>query len=627
MISALELLSEGAEHLRVFLQPSGELHDPVFGEPTQYGTAYFAYVNAAMGRLCHGAAAESSFEMAERGLEATLRHLLDRDAPPATSSYAPPIASSEARNHRDFTWLPVLRVLRLLRAAGRPGLDGIAEQVRRVAVPGMFAARSPNNWAAVWLAGEWLRISDGLSPNPREMVDAWLAPFFEGPDARVDLEMGFYYEPGFPNSYDLFTRYHLLELLVDGYSGHYRRHLDQLLERGLRRSLAVQLSNGSLASAHRSTGQLWTLTAQCVYFHMAASLCPDRVLAARAREGAALSFRAAAACRRSDEGVSPVENTLPANFRVGYEQYTADAHYVSLALAFLARAVLAGFTGAEHCASYAYSLKAPEQTKPNTQNLDAPARARNEADDPTALGGPEPGAEGVTASLRPGAVAEDVSAPVRPEREAHVEAEPLWRSLLHGDGWSVHVNLAPRPGYDAFGIADVSAGPDYFFRFGGQVHHVASGSALTLGLAVRSGAGELRPLADARTVEGRFAYFDPVTRCLEAGAGADGLPYRLQVSIHGDALCVVEDAGELECSLIVPYLRDRGDGACPSVEPGPSGLRLSRRGDNLEVVTERPVVRAVHLPHGFESRHGLVGVVRLDLAGSGPVVYRLRRGK
>ena len=601
MIPALELLSEGAEHLRGFLQPSGELHDPVFGEPTQYGTAYFAYVNAAMGRLCHGAAAESSFEMAERGLEAALRHLLDLDDLPATSSYAPPIASSEARNHRDFTWLPVLRVLRLLRAAGRPGLDGIAEQVRKVAVPVVFAARPPNNWAAVWLAGEWLRISDGLSPNPQGMVDAWLAPFFEGPDARVDLEMGCYYEPGFPNSYDLFTRYHLLELLVEGYSGHYRRHLEQLFERGLHRSLAVQLSNGSLASAHRSTGQLWTLTAQCAYFHLAAGLCPDRFAAARAREGALLSFRAAAACRRSDGSVSPVENILPANFRVGYEPYTADAHYVSLALAFLARAVLAGFTGAESCASDVHSRKAPQQTEPSAQGSDAPARARPEAD--------------------------DLRARVRPEPEAHVEGAPLWRSLLHGDGWSVHVNLAPQPGYDAFGIADVSAGPDCFFRFGGQVHHVASGSALTLGLAVRAGAGELRPLAGARTVEGRFAHFDPATRCFEAGATADGLRYRLRVSMDEEALSVVEDAGERECSLIVPYLRDRGDSACPSVEPGPSGLRLSVRGDNLQVVTERPVARVVHLPHGYESRHGLVGVVRLDLAGSGPVVYRLCRGK
>ena len=145
VMSAREFLSEGAEHLRAFLQPSGELHDPVFGEPTQYGTAYFTYVNAAMGRLRHGAAAESSLEMAERGLGAALRHLLDLDDAPATSSYAPPIASSKAGNHRDFMWLPVLRAVRVFRAAGRPGVDGIAEQVRKVAVPGVFAARPPNN--------------------------------------------------------------------------------------------------------------------------------------------------------------------------------------------------------------------------------------------------------------------------------------------------------------------------------------------------------------------------------------------------------------------------------------------------------------------------------------------------
>ena len=578
MTPASKLLHEGAVHLRPFLQPCGELYDPVFAEPTQYGTGYFAYVNAVLGRLSRGAAAASYFESAERGLAAALRHLLDPADPPATSSYAPPIASPTARNHRDFMLLPVMRCLRLLRSARRPGLDALAEQVQEVEVPAVFATRPPHNWAAVWLVGEWLRAREGLSLPPAEPFDAWLASFFEGPDTRVDLEKGFYYEPGYPNSYDLFTRYHLLELLAEGYAGRHRPALEQLLRAGLRRSLAVQLSNGSLPSAHRSTGQVWTLTAQCAYFHRAAELCASDALAEKAREAALRSFAAVLGCRRRDGGLSPVENVLPANFRVGYEPYTADAHYVALALAFLADAVMAGFTGAEE-----------------------PGGARGEAS----------------------ALVRDAWPQAR--GEAHIEAEPLWRSLLHRDGWSVHVNLAPQPGYDAFGVADVSLGSGRWLRFGGQVHHVGTGTPITLGLAVRDGQDGLRTLAAAGRVKGPFARYGPAAGCLEGGALVDGLRYRFRAAVVDGDLRLVESVGDRACSLIVPYLRDRGDGAHPVVEPQPAGLRLSVRGEQVEVSTDRPIERAVHLAHGYESRHGLVGVVRLDLAGTGPVAYRLRR--
>lgn len=586
MTPALRLLTQGAAALGRSLQPSGELYDPVFGEPTQYGTAYFAYVNAAIGQLSRGHGPGPYFERAERGLAAALRHLLDPTSPPATSSYAPPIASPTALNHRDFMWLAVLRGLQVLRAAGCSGSGILAQQVQTVAVPDVFAARAPSNWASVWILGEWLRIREGLSPHVPDVVDAWLEPFFDGPDARVDLAAGCYYEPGLPNSYDLFTRYHLLELLAEGYEGRYRPALRELLEAGLRRSLAVQLSNGSLASAHRSTGQLWALTAQCAYFHRAADMCAGGRLAARAREAALRSFAAARGSRRPDGGLSPVENVLPANFRVGYEQYTADAHYVSLALAFLAGAALAGFSGSGPAAESLQDVEGPE-----------------------GVGGAEC---------------------------VHVEAEPLWRSLLHAEGWSVHVNLAPAQGYDPFGIADVSPGPGRWLRFGGQVRHVATGSPITLGIAVRGPDGSVRPISAARSVERRFARrlegdgakdrAKDQACTLEAGALADGLPYEVRAAVVGGELCVVESAGGQGCSLVVPYVRDRGDGAHPRVEPGPSGLRLSVQGESLEVVTERSVARAVHLPHGYESRHGLVGVVRLDLAGSGPVAYRLRRG-
>jgi hypothetical protein len=63
----------------------------------------------------------------------------------------------------------------------------------------------------------------------------------------------------------------MADMLLDGYDGAWQSQMAHLLTTGLQRSLRVQLSDGSLASAHRSTGQTWTLGAQCAYFTHAAN--------------------------------------------------------------------------------------------------------------------------------------------------------------------------------------------------------------------------------------------------------------------------------------------------------------------------------------------------------------------
>jgi predicted dehydrogenase len=42
----VEVLREAVESYAPYLQAFGEMHDPVFGEPTQYGTPYHAPDNA-----------------------------------------------------------------------------------------------------------------------------------------------------------------------------------------------------------------------------------------------------------------------------------------------------------------------------------------------------------------------------------------------------------------------------------------------------------------------------------------------------------------------------------------------------------------------------------------------------
>ena len=128
--------------------------------------------------------------------------------------------------------------------------------------------------------------------------------------------------------------------------------METLLLTGLRRSLAVQLSDGALASAHRSTGQSWTDGAQIAFFTHAANYFTrrharrsgrDNYLVSAAREAALRAYHSLLRWQRPGGVFSPVHNCLPPEQRVGYEIYTADGHYSSLALAFLASAVQNGF--------------------------------------------------------------------------------------------------------------------------------------------------------------------------------------------------------------------------------------------------------------------------------------------
>lgn len=591
---ALHLLEQAASALTPYLDKSGELNDPVFGEPTQYGTAYFAYVNAALSVLGDEATREGRRDAALAGLAVTLRHLSDPTSPTPAADFSHDVGSPGTRNLRDFMWPPVLRALRLLRQAGTDvaALDALA---RTVAVPDVFSERAPVNWAAVWISGELLRMQDGLSPHPEGALDGWLAGFFgEDTDTdhgfyrelrlttgatitwrrAIDVDAGLYQEPGVPNSYDLWSRLHLADLLYSGYRGGYRDELRRLAVTGLRRSLDIQLSSGSLPSAYRGSAHLWNLAGQCSLFFHGARLVADSdfSLAEEAEQAALRAFTAAQACLRPTGDLSPVENVLPAGVRMGYEAHTMDAHYVALPLGFLSTAVLNGFTGAGEARQ-------------------RPAGGR-------------------------------------------VEGEPVHRGVVHAEGWSVHLNLSPQVGYDAFGIADVTLGLHRRLRFGGQTHYGRSDAhpdehylthqtPVTLGLAVWDPGRQLRLLSAMRPAEPPQMRLGPGH--IEAAALLGELPYRVTADIDGDVVRVTEDAGDQQCSLIVPYLYDRGDGVRTEVSIEDSAVELRSGHETVAVVAGGPVRRAVHLAGSYESRYGLCGLVRLDLETSGAVSYQLRR--
>lgn len=559
--SPLDVLTAGVESYSPYLQDSGELHDPIFDEPTQYGTAYHALCQAVLAVTGPPAERARHLDNAGRALDAALAHTADPTLEPTGSSFSRANGTVRRSNHRDFTWPPILKTFRILRDAGDERTTEFAERIAAVDITRSFRSRPPSNWASVWLSGEWIRIREGLSPHTVKDVDGWLEEFL------ADLlrpDDGFYFEPGKPNSYDLFTRFHIADLLAEGYDGRHREDLERLMATGLARSLAVQMSDGSLASAHRSTGQTWTLGAQIAFLTQAERFFSARNDTARARQAGEAASRAFASMRRWQRPAStfsPVENLLPAGYRVGYETYTADGHYANLALAFLACAVHAGFR----------------------------------ADKPAVL-------------ERPPAV--------------RVEHVPTFRGVAHTGRYSVAVNADPAPAYDGFGITDLTFGPGRYLQFASSVRHVESGVFLNLGTATRSGGvrGEIDVLAQRTyTLDAPIEGTERADGAgLRLGArGEDGAPYQLEVSV-GPAGVEVEEATPgvvANRTLLIPYLRDPGTGTETVVERTPNGVRLVNGVEEIAIGVDAEVEAMVHLPYGFENRRGLCGLVRLDLAG------------
>ncbi|MGH3487476.1 MAG: hypothetical protein ACRDP8_06110 [Actinopolymorphaceae bacterium] len=585
----LDLLVTGVESYLPYLQGSGELHDPVFDEPTQYGTAYHTFCHAVLSVVGPPDRRDVHLGHAVRGLDASLAHTGNPALTPSAAGFSRATGAVRRSNHRDFTWPPILKTYRIVAAAGADRAAEFAERIKVVDIEQSFRSRPPSNWASVWLSGEWIRIRERLSPYTIDDVDDWLEVFLED---LLRPEHGFFFEPGKPNSYDLFTRYHIADLLAEGYDGRFRGQLERLMVTGLDRSLAVQLSDGSMASAHRSTGQTWTVGAQIAFFTIAeryfgglaeaahaadetadtsagrdsAPVC-NAARAAAAADGARRAFASMRRWQRPGGPFSPVENLLPAGYRIGYEGYTADAHYGNLALGFLAAALLNGFSDAD---------------------------------------------------------------PVTAERQPAVRVEhtPTFRGVAHSGAYSVAVNADPAPAYDGCGITDLTVGLGRILQFASSVKHPASGSFVNLGMARRPSAGRTdldimaqRPFTLDEPLTSLAP--DPTTRGVRLRATAPAtedqpaLGYELTVLVDDAGVSVVEATpGTTDHrTLLVPYLLDPGTGVHTTVEQRGDGIRLTYGNETVAVTVDARIEAMIHLPFGFENRRGLCGLVRLDLVG------------
>lgn len=561
LLQPIEVLWRGVESYVPYLQESGELHDVVFGVPTQYGTPYHAFCHAVLARYGSPRYRNFHLERALTGVRAALAHVANLSERARLSGFRPDGTGASGHNHRDFFWPPILKTYLILRELQVAEATELARDIASVDILASFAQRPPSNWSAVWLSGEWLRVREGLSPYSVDEFDLWLDPFFA---THLDLEKGFYHEPGHPNSYDLFTRVHLSDILLAGYNGRHREGLERLLASGFERSLAVQLSDGSLASAHRSTGQTWTVGAQCAFFTNVARFYedrdPDRSEAAWKAAGRALaSFRR---WQRPEGVYSPVENCLPPAYRVGYERYTADAHYGNLALGCLASAIRMGF-----------GRSAPVVLEPRDAGM-------------------------------------------------LIETDPVYRAVLHSGGYSAHVNALPAPRYDAFGLVDVTFGLDRCFHFVSSVRRLDTGQLFNIGMACKAESGRYGTLdvlcqRDFALVDGLRPGPEPVSVVLTGRSKGSYYTYQLSVAVAETGVRVHETTpGRNDHkSLLIPYLRDPGTGVVTVVDTGPNGVRFVHGEEIVEVEWQQPAEFVMDFPHGFENRRGLCGLVRVDFAG------------
>jgi len=572
-VNAVDILKIGTHSYDSCFQENGEIYDPVFKEPFQYGTPYYALCNAVLALKTEGAERDDHVQRAAKALDAALNHVVRLDSPIPMSTVDRDTGCSWRVNHRDFFWPAVIRTYTILRDLGQK-TESFERSIRSVDVEKSFRSRPPSNWAAVWLSGEWLRIREGLSPNGLNRFDEWLEVFFQ---ERIMLEKGFYQEPGHPNSYDLFTRFFMADILNAGYNGRLKKELIKLMETGFERSLRVQLSDGSLASAHRSTGLTWTLGVQCAYFTYAAKFfeSKDKVKSQLAKVAARRALSSFVRWQRKNGYYSPVENCLPVGYRVGFERYTSEGNHGPLALGFLAVAILNGFE-----------------------------------DEPLASG----------TSRKPSVL---------------IEHDPIYRAIAHYGPYSVHFNAFPSPDYDGFGIVDMTFGPNRFLHFVSSVKSMATGKFLNVGMAYKDEQvdGELTIIArkDFRLING-FQKVEGEDYCgfsLEARCRGEWYTYAAAVRIGENGIEIEESTPGLNNfkSLLIPYLRDPGTGTTTDIDikKNEKRIRLIHGNEEIEFALTQKIHRVIHLPYGYENRRGLCGLIRVDLEGRMQgISYRVR---
>ncbi len=315
-----------------FQDERGAIIDPYAGEEKQYSTPCFALDGAL---LVARAGAIDLLEPAARALDRALTALaVERDTP---------------QRHADFFAPLVVLAYRLLKGRVEPQraarwkawLEAIDPEA---CYTGVLANRPPeriHNWNVVAVAGEMLRLRDGLGASP-DWIARYLALQIE---RNFDQDSGLYRDPHCPLPYDLFPRYHLGYALADGYEGPYAPVLRELLARGEWMSLLTQTGSGGIPPGWRSSEHLWNDAALVGLCEVAArryAAAGEPALAGAFKRAAGLAFRSLEWWLRPTGELHVVKNHLDPALRHGFESYSFHSNYGLYSAAMLATACLYG---------------------------------------------------------------------------------------------------------------------------------------------------------------------------------------------------------------------------------------------------------------------------------------------
>lgn len=315
-----------------FQDERGAIIDPYAGEEKQYSTPCFALGGAL---LVARAGVKELLEPAALALDRALTALaVERNTPQRHADFFAPLVLLSYRLLKD-------RVEQQRATRWKTWLTAIDPEACYTDV---LASRPPeriHNWNVVALAGEMLRLRDGLGASP-QWISRYLALQLEH---NFDHDTGLYRDPHCPLPYDLFPRYHLGYALADGYDGPEAGILRELLARGEWMSLLTQTGSGGIPPGWRSSEHLWNDAALVGLCEVAARryAATGAIALARAfKRAAGLAFRSLEWWLRPSGELHIVKNHLDPALRHGFESYSFYANYGLYPAAMLATACLYG---------------------------------------------------------------------------------------------------------------------------------------------------------------------------------------------------------------------------------------------------------------------------------------------
>jgi hypothetical protein len=194
------------------------------------------------------------------------------------------------------------------------------------------AANAKSNWVMVCATGEFLRAREGFTTSnyTKDVIGDKLSYF--APNGTWKWESF---------AYDSFPRYHVTNLLNEGYDDFGATELKLLMWRGAWMSLLMQSPSGQHPTGFRSSHHVWNEAALAAIFEIYATQYARNnqpQLAGAFKRGAALATQELARWKREEGGFHIVKNRQPPQQRQGYEGYSLYTCYNALAAHMLAMA-------------------------------------------------------------------------------------------------------------------------------------------------------------------------------------------------------------------------------------------------------------------------------------------------